>query len=242
MTATKIRLLPFLILLPTFLIAGKVGTPHFNQKNMHSHAAIAVFCLWQSELLAQISFDSSSLAPTKASELVYFVKSGTQSAEKEALTVSVSADSTDLRSTQNPLLGSWKVTAIHYEYTDTTYVVDSLDYGRFLFTEDKYVVLYNPLMNQRTSFQNLSQPSDAETIQAFRSIVFNSGSYELDDDVITNTPDIAKVPGFEDGKQYYQIGESGEQLTLTMFDETYPSGDKPAWYGKLKIKFFLRRE
>ncbi|MEM8524213.1 MAG: lipocalin-like domain-containing protein [Bacteroidota bacterium] len=154
-----------------------------------------------------------------------------------------SQDSVDSLHTINHLLsGSWKVEAIHYEYTDTTYVVNEVDYGRFLFTEDKYVVLYNPLMNERTPFENLSKPSDEETIKAFRSIVFNSGSYKLEKDVITNTPDIAKVPGFEGGKQYYRIGEQEEYLTLTMFDETYPSGKKPEWFGHLKIRFFLRRE
>ena len=121
-------------------------------------------------------------------------------------------------------------------------MADQVEYGRFLFTPNKYVVLYNPRMNERTPFENLSKPSDEETIKAFRSIVFNSGSYELEKDVSTNKPYIVKVPGFEGGKQYYRIGQQEESLTLTMFDETYPSGKKPDWFGHLKIRFFLRRE
>ncbi|MEQ8576637.1 MAG: hypothetical protein RIB63_21415, partial [Fulvivirga sp.] len=76
----------------------------------------------------------------------------------------------------------------------------------------------------------------------FKTVVFNSGSYEISDSVFTTTADIAKVAGFESGKQYYKIEFKEDELYLTMFDETYPDGKKPEWYGKLKILFKLKRE
>ena len=48
-----------------------------------------------------------------------------------------------------------------------------------------------------------------------------------------------KVPGFEAGTQVYNINHKENTTELTMYDETYPNGKKPAWFGKLKIKFIL---
>ena len=49
-------------------------------------------------------------------------------------------------------------------------------------------------------------------------------------------------PGFEGGQQYYKMALNEEALELVMFDETYPNGNKPEWYGRLKVKFILKKE
>ncbi len=143
---------------------------------------------------------------------------------------------------KNKLVGSWKVEEIQYIYADTTYIRKEEDHGRFIFSMENYALMYNPQMKKRTPFQNLSQPSTEEIVKAFQTVVFNTGNYQIDENVITTTPDIAKVPGFESGKQYYKIAFNNNFLELIMFDETYPNGNKPAWYGKLKIKFILKKE
>ena len=143
---------------------------------------------------------------------------------------------------KNPLIGSWKVQEILYIYSDTTYIKKEEAHGRFIFTAKNYAVMYNPRMQKRMHFQDLSNPSTEEITKAFQSIVFNTGSYLIDKNKIITTADIAKVPGFESGKQEYKILLKNEHLELTMFDETYPNGNKPAWFGKLKIKFILKKE
>ncbi|MFY7671067.1 ankyrin repeat domain-containing protein [Tenacibaculum sp. MEBiC06402] len=144
---------------------------------------------------------------------------------------------------QKQLKGSWKVHKIKYHYPDTTYVVDQVKYGRFIFNEKNYAVMYNPMMNSRTPFKDLSKPTDLEIKKAFQSIVFNSGSYSLKKNIVHAIPDIAKVPGFENGHQYYKLEiRNSENISLTMFDETYPDGKKPEWYGKIKIQFLLKKE
>lgn len=141
------------------------------------------------------------------------------------------------------LKGSWKVHKIKYHYPDTTYVVDKTKYGRFIFNEKKYAVMYNPMMNTRDAFKNLSKPSEKEIKKAFQTIVFNSGAYSIEDNTLLAVPDIAKVPGFENGHQYYKIEIiDTNNISLTMFDETYPNGKKPEWFGKIKIQFLLKRE
>ena len=78
-------------------------------------------------------------------------------------------------------------------------------------------------------------------IEVFHSIAFNAGTYELTDSALTTTAIIAKVPGFEGGKQFFRYHIDHSTLTLVMFDETYPNGTKPTWSGKLEVKFVLKR-
>ena len=102
--------------------------------------------------------------------------------------------------------------------------------------------MYNPSWKARVPFKNLSKPTDNEILAGFRSIVFNSGPYEIIDDVMLAIPDIAKVPGFEGGKQYYRFKMDGDLMTFRMYDETYPNGEKPEWFGKVEVEFIFSRE
>lgn len=142
----------------------------------------------------------------------------------------------------NPLLGSWKMQEIHYIYKDTTYIGKPITYGTFVFAPKRYSLLYNPWTTPRKAFDTLSKPTDKEIKAAFQSIVFNSGSYNFTDSTLTTIADMAKVPGFEGGKQYYNYKIKDSLLEITMFDETYPNGNKPEWFGKLKVAFKMIKE
>ncbi len=143
--------------------------------------------------------------------------------------------------TNNTLIGSWKIQEIQYQYPDTTYTMNANDFGRVMFSKNNYSLTYYPYMMPREAFRTLSKPTNEEIVKAFRSMVFNTGSYTIDTNILTTTADLAKVPGFEGGKQFYTI-EQKEFLVITMYDETYPDGTKPEWFGKLKVRFTLKKE
>ena len=143
---------------------------------------------------------------------------------------------------ENPLLGSWKVDQINWILADTTYVLDHVEFGRLLVSPSTYSIMYSPSDEPRTPFKSLSEPTSEEMVAAFQSMVFNSGTYELTDDLFTTTADLARVPGFEGGTQYYEYVVDGDELNFTMVDETYPDGSKPSWYSKMKVHFLLHRE
>lgn len=147
-----------------------------------------------------------------------------------------------LEAIDNPLIGSWKIEQIQYIYKDTTVVVEKVAQGRLTVTPNRYHIIYNPWVNPRVPFEVLSKPTDSEIKHAFQTLVFNTGTYTLSDSLFITTSDIAKVPGFEGGKQYYALRIDGENVQLTMKDETYPDGEKPEWYQKLQILFKLTRE
>ncbi len=147
----------------------------------------------------------------------------------------------NLRSRENPLLGSWKLSEIEFIYADTTYKVRPPQ-GNLVVSKGRYSIMYSPSSEPREAFESLSNPSNDEVLKAFKSIVFNSGHYELRDQLYIATPDIAKVPGFEGGKQYYKYSIDGDILKFKLFDETYPNGEKPEWYQKLEVLFIMKRE
>jgi len=150
-------------------------------------------------------------------------------------------ESTAEKKPKNPLEGAWEMKSLYWITPDTTYTLDPSQPGLLLVTPKRYAIMWTPTAQARTPFVELSKPTDDELKAGFRSIVFNGGSYELNDSTLVTTASIAKVPGFEGGKQYYEYSIDNKQLTLTMYDETYPNGDKPDWFGKVKTKFIFER-
>ena len=142
----------------------------------------------------------------------------------------------------NPLIGSWRIKEIHYQYPDTSYQVYMELPGRLMVSEEHYAIMYNPYGKIRDKAEKLSKLSEAEMIYGFKTMVFNSGTYVVSDSVLVTTADMAKVAGFEGGQQWYKMSIGETALKLTMYDETYPNGKKPEWYNKLQILFILEKE
>lgn len=141
----------------------------------------------------------------------------------------------------NPLLGSWTMQKITWISKDKSHPLVNPHEGIFLFTPNSYSIQWTPTAKPRTPFVLLSKPTDKEKMAGFASVVFNAGSYQYTDKTVTATAYIAKVPGFEEGKQFYTYSINEDTLTITMFDETYPDGTKPEWSGKWKTEFVLAR-
>lgn len=140
---------------------------------------------------------------------------------------------------RHPLNGSWELKEVRWVSKDTVHKLIKSKLGTLLLTPESYCIMWSPTQQERTPFKILSNPTDEEIIKGFRSIVFNSGTYEHTDSTITTKSTLAKVPGFEGGTQYYSYTIEDNQLTLVMYDEQYPSGEKPNWSGIWRTKFFF---
>ena len=140
---------------------------------------------------------------------------------------------------KNELLGVWEMKSILWITKDTTYTISEAQPGKFIFTPTNYSLMWTPTEEPRIPFRELSNPTNEETIAGFRSIVFNTGTYDYTDSTIVSRAQIAKVPGFEGGQQFYRYNINGDTLSLTMYDETYPNGEKPNWFGRYVTKFIL---
>ncbi len=152
-----------------------------------------------------------------------------------------SAQTSIKASKKSTLVGSWEMVEVHWKTKDTVYSIPKAQYGLFIFEENRYSIMWTPIDKERTPFVNLSKPTDEEKMAGFSSVVFNGGTYVMTDSTITTTALIAKVPGFEGGKQFYKYTIEGDLLRLVFFDETYPNGKKPEWYGKYVTEFVMRK-
>ena len=133
------------------------------------------------------------------------------------------------------------MTEVHWVSEGETFSIPDAQPGLFLFTPESYSIMWTRTKEPREAFKNLSAPTDDEMKAGFRSVVFNGGRYTFSGDTVTTVATIAKVPGFEGGKQFYRYTIEGDTLRLTMFDETYPDGAKPEWAGTWETEFVLER-
>lgn len=142
----------------------------------------------------------------------------------------------------NPLVGAWEMETVNWITADTTYSIPDAQPGLFLFIKKNYSIQWTPIETLRVPFKNLSKPTNEEIIAGFQSVVFNAGSYVFTDSTLTSIAFIAKVPGFEGGKQFYRYKIEKDRLYLTMFDETYPDGNKPKWIGRYVTEFIMKKK
>ncbi len=140
-----------------------------------------------------------------------------------------------------PLMGSWEMEGIQWRSSDTTITIKDVQPGILLVTSSKYSLMWTPIDGPRVSFERLSAPSDSEIKSGFASVIFNAGTYKATDSTFSTVAQIAKVPGFEGGHQFYRYRLKNDRLWLTMYDETYPNGSKPEWSGKWETNFLLKR-
>jgi len=141
----------------------------------------------------------------------------------------------------NPLIGEWEIKEIHWKTKDTTYSIRDAQPGLLIISQNKYSIIWTPINDARKPFEQLSKPTDDEILEGFRSIVFNAGKYWITDTSLITQAEIAKVPGFEGGRQFFSYILKNDLLSLTMYDETYPDGKKPEWAGKFQTEFVLKK-
>jgi len=141
----------------------------------------------------------------------------------------------------NPLQGAWQVESIAWITPDTTYRIKEAQPGILMISSTRYSFIWTPTDEPRKPFKVLAEPTAEEFKAGFTSIVFNAGRCQIKANQMINTAEIARVPGFEGGEQVFNWELNNNVLTLTMYDETYPNGEKPKWLGKLKTEFVLTR-
>lgn len=107
------------------------------------------------------------------------------------------------------LAGGWIVTS----WTDADGTVhDQPQPGLFLFTATgQYSMMYVPGDEPRPRYEGESQ-TDAETLEAYRSFVANSGRYSVEGNTITYEAYVAKDPNY---MADWNLAEAGNAVTMT---------------------------
>jgi ketosteroid isomerase-like protein len=112
----------------------------------------------------------------------------------------------------DPLQGTWEVTS--QANADGT-VVDPAGPGQYIFNEGRYSAAYTIGTSERPRSAESFNPTDAEKLAQYDSIIVNSGTYTIDGTTVTLRPMIAKSPEFIGGASTMAFSVDGDTLTLT---------------------------
>ena len=94
----------------------------------------------------------------------------------------------------NRLVGVWKL--VEVTQADGTKITNPLP-SLLIFTAKYYTMLYATSDKPRQLMKNPQQPTDAETIAAYDTVIANSGTYEISGSTVIMHVVVAKLPNLE---------------------------------------------
>jgi hypothetical protein len=113
---------------------------------------------------------------------------------------------------RGPLEGVWSLVSV--DPMDGSAIIDPSQPGLYIFAASHYSAVYAPGLDERVKSAASFLPTDAEMLEQYRSIIVNSGTYQIDGSSLTYRPMIAKSPGFVGGRLTGTFSVSGDTLTL----------------------------
>jgi len=133
--------------------------------------------------------------------------------------------------------GLWRITKI----TTTTSQGDNTSPhmlpSMFIFTKKHYSIIWMPGKELPQNYEKRWRPTDEEKVQSYNSIIVNAGTYDVDGNVITTKPAIAKTPDFIGGYAKFEYELKDNILKLTRIETMSNDGIQDA--GALQVKTTL---
>ena len=101
----------------------------------------------------------------------------------------------------------------------------------FIFTPGHYSMLW-VLSTKTEPFAERWNPTDAEKIKRFNSLIINSGTYEIKDSTLTMYPVVARIPELMGGKQICEYRLDNDTMLLKFVDEYSFDGVQAPWVAR----------
>jgi len=115
---------------------------------------------------------------------------------------------------ENALQGVWRMESIESTDEAGNATAFQAQPGQLIFTDSHYSMVYVPDESPRVPSAKHWEPTDAERLAHYQSIIVNSGTYEMSGSRITVRPIIARAPEFVGGHETLEFGLDGDLLTL----------------------------
>jgi hypothetical protein len=142
-------------------------------------------------------------------------------------------------SAQPSLEGAWEMAEFHLTGPDTSYTIHDPQPSLYVFLGRHYSLMHVPGDQPRARFGGGEptlgslQPTNAEKLAAYDSLIANAGTYEASEGTLTLRPIVAKNPNLMDGGTLkYGYHFEDEVLWLT---------SEPAWEEGVSLRFKLTR-
>jgi hypothetical protein len=143
--------------------------------------------------------------------------------------------------TRNSIQGAWKVVRIDVisERGENSYPDPAP--GLFIFGDRYYSMVWMPLTEIPSDFEETWKPTEEEKAAAFSSIIVNAGTYTVTDSTLTTLPIVAKTPEFIGGSATYDYRVKGDTLWIDMTDALSRDGVRDPGVGRIRIPLTLAR-
>ena len=137
------------------------------------------------------------------------------------------------------LEGVWIVFDIRFIDSTRETVVSEPQPGLFIFGRTYYSAVWVPRGGPRKRFVKRFDPTPDEIVEAFWSIIANSGTYELSESTLMTHPIVTRMPEFAGGRTVYKYRLDGDRLHLEQLEEYLRDGTLvPRMYH---VRLSLRR-
>ena len=128
---------------------------------------------------------------------------------------------------RSPLQGVWKVLDVSFRVPGADWTVATPPYlSIYIFTPKHYSYMFTPGAGPRRLFAgDPNQPSDAEKVAAYDSIVAGSGTYILEGTTLTMTTILHKNPNEMTGEPLrYSVEIDSNRLRMTIANPPFAPG------------------
>jgi hypothetical protein len=126
------------------------------------------------------------------------------------------------------LIGVWRVKEIA-RHGGSGSTADEPFPNLVIFTRNYYSMIWIFGPEPKRPFANRWNPTHAEKIQRFDSLVVNSGTYEIEGSKLIAHPLVARIPDFMGGKLICEYHVENEKMTLRFIDEYSFDGVQAPW-------------
>jgi len=140
-----------------------------------------------------------------------------------------------------PLIGVWKIEQTRTVGPDVDVINNQPQPGLYIFTAGFYSMVWTPGREPRKDSATLWEPTDAEKIRNFNTIVVNSGTYETVDSTLIVRPLTAKTPEYVGGHATYTYRVEGDKLRLELLDTFAHDGTEDQGIARYRTTLWLRR-
>jgi hypothetical protein len=124
----------------------------------------------------------------------------------------------DREKSAREIVGVWQVKGIARQ-GDSGQMGDKPFPSIFIFTPRHYSMVWVFGVEPQQSFAERWNPTDAEKIERFNSMVVNSGTYEIEGSTLTAHPIVARIPDFMNGKLICEYHIENDIMQLKFVDE-----------------------
>ncbi len=147
----------------------------------------------------------------------------------------------DAPGSRSDIVGVWRVAEVRTVTADTESINSDPLPGLYIFTDGYYSAVWSTSDKPRQMYADRWQPTAAEKIAAYDSIVVNAGTYELSQSELITRPQLARVPGFGGGRAVWNYRIDGDTLYLEMIEEFTKDGTRAKWLDQVHFPIKLIR-